>query len=336
MEDNQILSERTDCEEVQVMSPEKIKSNLNDVVGDFLHYGLEAYIVRKETPRLCKMSFNEGIEDGGFRAVLKNMLVDILKSTYLSDDAEYADGRLMADNQKKILFFEQGDEFHPFAYVKNPTEYAEFVESDLNSAVGFLFCFRKGEVEIYFYQHLWSIMIPNKKKTNIMMKIFAGEDKVIFSEQKEPLLTIAKKIDIIILDGYLITADTKLLQNNFGFHDYINQSAKKVVEGISQTGLVANTNKLTDYIGRGKTKYAKKMMRIGNSKVLKMSKENLVDRVNTVERWKDKFDIDSESGEITLNTFLDVENLIDLFDERYCRSEITDTEYDTDVKSVAE
>jgi len=36
-----------------------------------------------------------------------------------------------------------------------------------------------------------------------------------------------------------------------------------------------------------------------------------------------------------LDSYTDVENIIDLFDERYTKSEITDTEYDTDVKSIA-
>ena len=36
------------------------------------------------------------------------------------------------------------------------------------------------------------------------------------------------------------------------------------------------------------------------------------------------------------NTYGEVENLIDLFDERYTRSDVTDTEYDTDVKTIAQ
>ena len=39
---------------------------------------------------------------------------------------------------------------------------------------------------------------------------------------------------------------------------------------------------------------------------------------------------------LVLDTYAQVEDLIDLLDERFTRSDITDTEYDTDVKQVAE
>lgn len=327
---------RHDTASQNQMSSERIKSALSDVANNSGQYGMEAYIVRKDKPRLRKMAFDEGTSShSGFRSVLKDMLVEVIKDSYLADGVEYADGSLLADNQKKILFFEQGELFHPFLYIRDTDEYSDFCKEDMEQATGFLFCFRSGTKEVYLYQHLWSIMVPNKKRTSLMTRIITGEDKIIFSEQKEMLLTIAKKVDIVILDDYLITSNTTLLQNNFKFTSYITQSAKRVVQNISQTGLVANPEKLTSYISRGKTKYEKKMMRIGKSPVLGLSKERLIEKINTVERWKGKFQID-DAGEITLNTFGDVENVIDLFDERYVKSEITDTEYDTEVKNVAE
>lgn len=78
------------------------------------------------------------------------------------------------------------------------------------------------------------------------------------------------------------------------------------------------------------------MMRIGNSRVLALSADELYAKINTVPRWKDKFHIDETTHQIVLKTYSEVESLIDLFDERYTRSDITDTEYDTDVKTVAQ
>lgn len=76
------------------------------------------------------------------------------------------------------------------------------------------------------------------------------------------------------------------------------------------------------------------MMRIANSKVLDLPKEELMERVHTLNRWKDKFEKNQE-GLIVLNTYQQVEDLIDLLDERYTRSDVTNQEYDTDVKRVA-
>lgn len=135
---------------------------------------------------------------------------------------------------------------------------------------------------------------------------------------------------------YLITSNTTLLQKYFGFQDYIYQSARQAVNNIAQKNLVANDEKLTEYISRGKSKYAKKMMLIGSSRVLNLTQEQLIDKINTLERWQGKFNVNQDTNQITLDTYNDVENLIDLFDERYTRSDVTDTEFDTDVKTVAQ
>lgn len=72
------------------------------------------------------------------------------------------------------------------------------------------------------------------------------------------------------------------------------------------------------------------MMRITDSKVLKMEPEKLWENIHKSNRWNGK--IREEEGKFVLNHYTDVEKLIDLLDERYTRSDITDIEYDTDVK----
>ena len=133
----------------------------------------------------------------------------------------------------------------------------------------------------------------------------------------------------------LITSNVTLLQKYFGFQDYIYQSAQRAVQSIIQKSLVANNEKLMEYISRGKPKYAKKMMRIGTSKVLTLTQDQLIEKINTLTRWQGKFNVNQDTKQITLGTYSEVESLIDLFDERYTRSDVTDTEYDTDVKTVA-
>lgn len=77
------------------------------------------------------------------------------------------------------------------------------------------------------------------------------------------------------------------------------------------------------------------MMRIKNYHVIEKSADELIEKLNNVERWKGVFDI-QEGNKINLRTYKDVENLIDLFDERYTFSLITNDEFDTDVKELAE
>lgn len=74
------------------------------------------------------------------------------------------------------------------------------------------------------------------------------------------------------------------------------------------------------------------MMRIKDSKVLQKTSEELYERVTTVPRWQGVFNLDEENHKIVINTYQQVENLIDLLDERYTCSDITGEEYDTSAK----
>ncbi|MCI1930422.1 MAG: DUF4868 domain-containing protein [Clostridia bacterium] len=320
------------------LNEKQIRAKLKDYYDNSIQCGLEAFVVKKDSPKLKRMSLSEDTNGQGknFRTILKEMFFNILGEQYLSQEAEYADGRQLADNQHKYLIFEQGENFQPFTYFDDESEIGEFILEDLTDASGLAFRLRKGENTIWLYQHLWSIMVPNKKKTNIMARLMQFENQVVFSEQNESLLTIAKKVDVLIMDNCLITSNIILLQKYFGFQDYIYQSAQQAVQSIVQKNLVVNTEKLTEYISRGKSKYAKKMMRIGSSKVLNLTQEQLIDKINSLARWRGKFNVNQDTNQITLNTYGEVESLIDLFDERYTRSDVTNTEYDTNVKTVAQ
>lgn len=65
-----------------------------------------------------------------------------------------------------------------------------------------------------------------------------------------------------------------------------------------------------------------------------MKKESLLEKLQTVERWKNVFEI--RGTQVYLRNFSDVENMIDLFTERYTKSEVTGEEYDTSVKDKVE
>ena len=320
------------------MNEEQIRARLEKYCHNSKQFGLEAFIVTNDSPKLKRMSLSEEENEHGknFRTILKEMFLEILKERFLAQESKYVDGRQLADNQHKYLIFEQGDSFYPFKYLSSDEKIDEFKSEDLIDASGLIFRIRKGKEVLWMYQHLWSIMVPNKKKSSPMARLMQFENKVVFAEQRESLLTIAKKIDILIMDNYLITSNITLLQKYFGFQDYIYQSAQQTVQCIVHKNLVENIEKLTEYISRGRPQYAKKMMRIGSSRVFELTQEQLMLKITTLPRWQGKFNFNQNNNQIVLNTFREVENLIDLFDERFTRSDVTDTEYDTDVKTVAE
>ena len=201
---------------------EQIRIKIKEFCDNPTYCGLEAFIVKKDSPKLKRMLFSERVNEQGknYRTVLKEMFLEILQEKLLAQECEYADGRRLADNQHKYLVFEQGDNFRPFTYLSDTNEIGNFAEDDLLDSLGLIFCLRKGTEQIWLYQHLWSIMVPNKKKTSPMARLMRFENQIVFEEQRESLLTIAKKIDILIMGKYLITSNIPLLQRHFGFQDY--------------------------------------------------------------------------------------------------------------------
>lgn len=210
---------------------EYIKSTLSEVCDNSSKCGFEAFIIHKDSPRLRRMCFDEEKNSKGntFRTTLKNMFIKVIQDKYFSDETEFEDGSHIADNQHKYLFFEQTEYFKPFEYLENKEEITKFKEDDLLNASGLVFKLRLGEKIIWLYQHLWGIMIPNKKKTNLVTRLMHFENDIIFSEQKESLLTIASKIDILIMDNYIITENISLLQKTLDFMNiFINRPIKQL------------------------------------------------------------------------------------------------------------
>lgn len=313
----------------------EIKELLNNITVNYAQCGFEGFVVMKTVPRLKKLFFDEGKVDRGnnYKTTIKKMVVEAIVEKYLAASAEYVAGEYIADNQNKFFIIPTTEEYSPFSYLDD-TVTVDFKYEDLNDASGIVFCFRYDGKIVWAYQHLWSIMIPNKKKSNFLTRLLRFENVDILAEQKEPLLTIANKVDLLVVENKIVTSNISLMQSSFGFQDYIHATASVSISKISEKGIVQDHQKLIEYISRGKPKYAKKMMRIANSKVFSLTKDQLLEKIRTVPRWNGKFDI--VENVIQLNTYAQVESLIDLFDERYTKSEITNQEYDTDVKQPAE
>ena len=205
------------------LTEEQIRTLLSSLSADQCHCGLDVFVVMKSEPKLNIMSLSENTNHEGktFRDVLKEMIFSVITDSFLSIDAEYTDGTRLADNQHKFLIINQSGAFTPFLFLNNSNSNTVFAADNLSDVCGLIFKIRKDTNTIWCYQHLWSIMVPNKKKNSLMARLNRFENHTVFEEQSDDLLTISKKIDILIIDGHLITSNITLLQKYFGFQDYI-------------------------------------------------------------------------------------------------------------------
>lgn len=321
----------TDVETRQELTGQEIKTLISTIIATPRMCGFEVYVVTKSEPRLKKMGFVEN-EAENLRQKLKESILRILSEKY--NGADYVSADRIADEQKKYYIISTSENYNPLSVLK--TTPGAFKKNDIGDATGIAFSIRKGEKHLWAYQHLWNIMVPNKSKKNRMARMVSGTQGDVFEEMNDPIITFAEKIDLLVVEDYIIASDYKLLQNTFGFQDYIKIRADKTIIAVEEKGIVANVDKLRDYVqrGNGKPKYAKKMMRIADSKVLKIEPEKLWENIHRSTRWNGK--IKEKDGKFVLDTYAQVEDLIDLLDERYTRSDITYIEYDTDVKQIAE
>ncbi|MFD3270084.1 DUF4868 domain-containing protein [Paenibacillus dendritiformis] len=297
-------------------------------------YGFEAFIVMKNDV-LKRLILFEGSpiksdNHENFKEAIRADISEYINREYLSPEAEYELAEKIADNQHKYYVIEQTDAYRPFHMLNTSIDSLDtFSMDDRAEAKGLLFMFKRDETKIWGYQHIYAVTVPNKSKKG-WLSIQQGD---VFKEMPLPLFPIAKKVHLLIIEHEIVTKDISLMQRSFGFETFIRNSALTVIEKVSKIDLVDNLEKLSLYAERSQLTYAKKMMRIKNSAVLRLSAELLLERIQTLPRWSGKFILSNDK--IVLNTFGHVENLIDLLDEKYTRSDVTGEEYSTDVKQLA-
>lgn len=315
------------------MHKEEIIQNINNMFIN-KEYIFEAYVLTKGDQLLKKLILDEGNptrDSGNFKKSIQNSIEELIIDKFTNEDVDYSSAENVADNQKKFYIINQDSLYEPFSVVKKPLDQIDrFTIRDRDKASGILFKYKRGDSCMWAYQHIHPTSIPSPK--NKFLSIQKEDD--IFIEMKEAIFPILKKVDILIIGDKIITSNISLMERSFKFQGFIKTKAEQSIEKIERLNLVSNTDKLTEYIKRSKLIYSKRMMRINSSKVLDKTSQELINSVESLPRWKGKFNI--QSNKIVLNTYKQVESLIDLLDEAYTRSDVTGQEYKTEVKKLAE
>lgn len=323
-----------------ILLKDTIISTIKEILDE--QYGFEIYIVMKSGDKLIKrFILDEGNpnEPDGFKNRIRNSIQAAIRNNYMSDECKYADSEDLADENSCIYVIEQNEEYHPFKFIDMSEEKIDnFKLSDKNNADAVLFKFtiqRNGTLKrLWAYQKIIPSSIPNKKNQHFQLITKSDEHTDIFRELEDQMFIITRKVDLLILNNEIITGNVGLMERHFGLETFIRASAAKAATEIEQIGLIENNDRLQEFVQRPDKKYARKMMQIHKFPVTTMNKDELLNKLNTVERWKNVFDIRGTG--IHLRNYTDVEKLIDLFTERYTRSDVSGQEYDTSVKNVIE
>lgn len=309
------------------MDKETIVEKLKPIVEKPNNCGFEAYLLSRSAPQLKKMNLSRDLSK-----TLKKKLIDLIQDNYLSEDSIFADGLDVGDNQNKYYIIEQDSEYNPFD-LKNWT-IQSFDEKHIDDFMGILFMLRYEQQEIWCYQNKRAITVSNRKNMNILASFKKYENGIIFEEQNSKIMSFSSAIDILIINGFIITKEIGLLERSFAFQTFIHKKAQNAAESIASTNLFSGMDKLKEYLAseaKSHNKYRKRMMKALDSPVLHMNSEQLYEKLSTLARWKDKFKRPVD-GVIPIESNNEIESLIDLFAERFTRSDVTGEEYDTEVK----
>ncbi|MDY2636832.1 MAG: DUF4868 domain-containing protein [Phascolarctobacterium sp.] len=313
-----------------------IKSIMNS------QFGFEAYVVCRDkednSVRYLRKFIldNEKIDGKSFRDKVCQKVISSITYKFCNDESIYASAFDIANRQKNMYVIPQTNEYRPFAFLDDSIEEAFSVDLT-NKAEGIVFCFKcaiEGEIQsLWAYQNFSNFTIPNRKG-GFLQTIFdkCRNEKDAFVEFKKQLFIITDRIDILILNGDIITDNIGLLERSYGFEEFIRSSGMSAVNAIVTAELVNDDQKLKKYVGRTEKRYARKMMQIQQYPVIRMDKDSLFKKLKEVDRWKDVFTFND--NKIVINNYKDVDNLIDLLVERFTKSEISGQEYDTDVKKA--
>lgn len=298
-------------------------------------YAFEAFILMKGDRKLKKFVLYEGAPESrnnteiNFKKKLQIAIAEVIKGKYGNESTEYDFVENIADNQNKFYIIPQTNEYKPFETLAfSSTVNESYRVADREAAEGIFFRYEREGIIIWAFQYFWPNAIPNRKGTGF--HIVPQDD--VFVELTKPILAITQKVDLLVVDNQIITNNTDLLQLHYGFQQYVRSTAAYIVYDITTLDLVSNMDKMSEYISRSKLTYAKKMLRLKNSKVLTKSKDELYTKITTLPRWRGKFEVNETDHTIRLKNYEQIENLIDLLDERYTRSDVTDEEYDTSAK----
>ena len=308
------------------MNKLEITSKIKEITETNAVCGVDVYVCLKDEEQgfyVEKMMSMNSLKDR-----IRSIVLEVLNTQYLQEEVEYFDILDVIDNKKAVYVLEQNDEYKPFALLnENMDEIPSFDEKDIGKVLGFLFKLNLNSKKFFIYQQAY---VGSKIQAKNNLRIIQKDD--VFEIVDKEMLKIDKRGELLILNNTILVRNVKVLQDFFGFQKFVRNRAQSVILKLEELDILANIDVLKEYQNGEKLTISKKLMKIKNSPVLEMNKDELLNKIPLVPRYRNIIHIDN--GKIRTNTKKDVDNLLKLLNDDYVRSELTDKEYDSTSKTL--
>ena len=300
----------------------EMQNRIKTIVNE--KYGLQAFAVLNIEGILSmeKLLFNDDLN-----CKVKNMLTKILRDNYLSETTELDSAENIEDNRKIFYEIVQNEDYRPFSFLDTYNSITNiYSDKNIDHIMGLVFRINVNNTAVWLYQQ---IVYPQliKRSRNLYAMLFNGS---VYKPLDKDVLKIENKIDILIIDASIITSNIGLMQRVFQFESFVRKEADKTIQMISDMEIIDNLEVFTSLGDQKALANAKKLMKAKKSPVLRMDKNLLLSKLETLPRYKNKFEI--ENQKIKICTQKQASEFLKMLNDSILKSELTNAEYDSSVK----
>lgn len=306
------------------MNKLEMTSKIREIIETDTNCGVEIYVCLKNDEQVFyieKMVSRNELKDR-----VRAIVLDVLREQYLDDDTEYGDISDVIDNKKMVYVLEQSEEYCPFSALgDNLDVISTFEEKNIERVLGFIFKINLNSKKIFAYQQAY---VGSRLQAKNVLRIMQKED--VFQIVEKEMLKIDKRVELVIVDNTILVRNVKVLQDYFGFQLFVRNQAQRVISRLEELDILGDIDVLKECQNGEKLTISKKLMKIKNSPVLEMDKDELIRKIPLIPRYRGIIHI--EDGKIRTSTKKDVDNLLKLLNDDIVKSELTDKEYDSTSK----
>jgi len=264
---------------------------------------------------------------------LKDLFSNTIKNRYLNNPNFVLSDITQATDDAGTYFYDLDEfpdklsvltDFDPWANHSIFTITAEKIKAIKAMIITF------GNDEKYFslYKHVYPFKIWEGQKLLGLVPIGNRFDRL-----NETVLQINGSIDFIYSKPNLVVSNVKTFQNKYGYNEVAVNAAKERIELINDLGLIANIAELTTFVEN--PTQAKKMLKVNpNSPVLKLAAPAIITFIKNHPTLKKKFKFNAAGTMIRLHTKVSKESIINILNDAYLKSNLTDLDYETMNKAV--
>ena len=262
------------------MTTDEMQDAITSIIDG--EYGLSVVAVLNRDENLSMVRF---IPDDLLKTRIGKALETTLRSGFLSEEAQVDSSDNIDDNKKIFYEIVQDEKYDPFSFLDTyDAVTTSYCEQDVEYVFGFAFRLNIYNTGILLYQQ---VVYPQMIKRSKHLYAMLSKDNV-YTVLDRDILRLESKIDCLIIGKSVITSKINLMQKSFHFEHFVRKEASATIQLIANMGLVDSPERFISLSDQKSLTNAKKLMKAKRSPVLRMEKEVLLDKLQTLPRYKGK------------------------------------------------